>query len=72
MFLGEDLLAWVVLAFGGAMLAGNAAAMVRRRAEPRRAGELTRAPLRRTVPYVLVGLVATVWALASLASQTSG
>ena len=29
MFLGEDLLAWLVLAFGGAMAVGNPLAIVR-------------------------------------------
>ncbi|MEY3749260.1 MAG: hypothetical protein RLZZ449_1154, partial [Actinomycetota bacterium] len=34
MFLGEDLLAWLLLAFGGAMFVGNIAALLRPRAEP--------------------------------------
>ena len=31
MFLGDDLLAWLVIALGGAMCAGNIAALVRPR-----------------------------------------
>ena len=49
-FLGEDLLAWLVLAFGGAMLVGNVAALVRPPARPR-PGELSRAPLGRSLVF---------------------
>ncbi|MET0144813.1 MAG: hypothetical protein ABW328_08530 [Ilumatobacteraceae bacterium] len=66
MFLGDDLLAWLVLALGGALLVGNVAAIVRPPAEPREEGALERAPLARSIAMGAVGLVATVWALASL------
>lgn len=66
MFLGPDLVPLLMLAFGGAMVAGNVAAMVRPRANPRKAGELTRAPWRRTVPFTLIGLVVGLWGLATL------
>ena len=65
MFLGDDLIPYLVLAVGGALLVGNLAAMVR----PRRAGDsgkAVRAPARRAVPLALVGLVAAIWALATL------
>lgn len=65
MFLGDDLIPYLVLAVGGALLVGNLAAMVR----PRRVGEggaPVRAPARRAVPLALVGLVAAIWALATL------
>lgn len=67
LFLGEDLLAWLVLAVGGALAVGNALALVR---PPRqtRPGELTRAPVGRSLVMLVVGLVASVWALASLAA----
>ncbi len=68
MFLGPDILAWLLLAFGAAMAAGNVAAMMRPRANPRRAGELSRAPWRRTVPFTLIGLVVAFWGLATLLS----
>lgn len=68
MFLGPDLVPFLILAFGGAMLVGNVTAMARRRPVPRREGEMERAPLCRTLPYALIGLVATVWAIASLVS----
>ena len=59
MFLGEDLLVWLVLAFGGAMLVGNVLALARPRGEER-------APLARTVVMAAVGGVAALWALVSL------
>lgn len=67
LFLGEDLLAWLLLALGGALVVGNVLALVRppREAKP---GELTRAPTGRSVLMIAAGMVAAVWALASLAS----
>ncbi|MFZ9383912.1 MAG: hypothetical protein ACO27U_04480 [Ilumatobacteraceae bacterium] len=67
MFLGEDLLAWLVLALGGALLVGNGLAIVRPPAQ-RKDGDLERAPVARSALMALVGLVAAVWALASLVS----
>lgn len=68
MFLGEDLLAWLVLALGGALLIGNVAAIVRPPDTPREEGALERAPVTRSIVMAVVGLVAAVWALASLIS----
>jgi len=65
LFLGKDLLAWLVLALGGALAAGNLLAIVRPPERPK-SGELARAPVRRSVTMAVVGLVAAVWALASL------
>jgi hypothetical protein len=65
-FLGDDLLAWLVLALGGALLVGNVAAIVRPPAEPREENALQRAPIARSAVMAGVGLIATVWALASL------
>ena len=45
MFLGDDLLAWLVLALGGALLVGNVAAIVRPPDEPREEGALRQAPV---------------------------
>lgn len=67
MFLGPDLLPLLVLAFGGAMFVGNGAAIFRSR-EPRKEGELERAPVGRSVVMALVGLVASIWAIATLVS----
>ncbi len=66
MFLGEDLLAWIVLALGGALFAGNLLAVVRPPAGPRAEGELERAPVARSLVYAGIGLVAALWALGSL------
>lgn len=66
MFLGEDLLAWMVLAFGGAMFVGNLAAVFKPRVAPREEGELTQAPKVRSITMALFGLVASLWAIASL------
>jgi hypothetical protein len=65
MFLGDDLLPWLTLALGGALLVGNGLALLRPPEKPKQ-GELDRAPLVRTVAQMAIGLVATVWALASL------
>ena len=68
LFLGEDLLAWLVLALGGAMVVGNVMALVRPPAKTAR-GELGRPRLPRTLVMIVVGLLAAVWAVASLASR---
>ncbi|HET6954073.1 MAG TPA: hypothetical protein VFI47_27150 [Acidimicrobiales bacterium] len=65
MFLGEDLLAWLVLALGAALAGGSLMALVRPPAAPRE-GDLARAPLARSLVMIVVGTVAAVWALASL------
>jgi hypothetical protein len=65
LFLGNDLLAWLVLALGGAMAVGNALALVR---PPERAkeGDLPRAPVGRSLVMLVIGAVAALWAIASL------
>lgn len=68
MFLGADLLAWLVLAFGGALFAGNLLAIVKPPVRQLDEGNLERAPVARSVVYAGIGLVAAVWALASLIS----
>jgi hypothetical protein len=65
MFLGEDLLAWLVLALGAAMAVGSVMALVRPPAAPKE-GELARAPLGRSLVMIAVGTLAALWALASL------
>jgi len=63
-FLGDDLLAWLILALGGALFAGNVMALVK--PPPPKEGDLPKAPLWRVLLMGGVGLVAAVWALASL------
>lgn len=64
---GPDLLAYLVLALGGAMAAGSILALVRP-PDARQAGDLEQAPVGRSVAFAAVGLVAGLWALASLLS----
>ena len=65
MFLGDDLLTYLVLAFGAALLAGNALALVRPPSGPEGAPP-SRPPLARTLTMMAIGFVATVWAVATL------
>lgn len=68
MFLGDDLLTYLVLAIGGAMFVGNGLAVVRPPARPRE-GELERAPVGRSLVMAGLGLLAALWAIASLAGS---
>ena len=68
LFLGKNLLAWLLLALGAALALGNGLALVRPPNKPSedRKGELDRAPVGRSLLMAVVGLVAAVWALATL------
>lgn len=68
MFLGDDLLKWLVLALGGALFAGNLVALVKPPPTPKE-GDLARAPMARSVFMGVLGLLASLWALASLVSS---
>jgi hypothetical protein len=63
LFLGEDFLPWMVLAFGAALVVGPLLALFR---PPKDTTTGERPPLARTVVMVLIGAVAAVWGLASL------
>lgn len=65
MFLGEDLIQWLLLALGGALFAGNLMAVIKPPATHEE-GSLERAPVARSLTFALLGLVAAVWALATL------
>jgi hypothetical protein len=67
-FLGEDLLAYLVLAVGGALFVGNLLAVVRPPQRQLDDTHLERAPVVRSVVYAGIGLIAAIWALASLIS----
>lgn len=67
-FLGEDLLPFLVLAFGGALFVGNLLAVVRPPQQQLDETHLERAPVVRSLSFALVGLVAAIWAIASLVS----
>lgn len=67
MLLGDDLLPLLVLAIGAALALGSGFALVRPPAEGKRAeGELERPPLARSLVMIAIGLVAALWAAASL------
>ncbi len=66
MFLGEDLLAWLVIALGGAMCAGNIAALVRPPKKRRDANDLVKAPILRSLVMATNGGIAALWSLVSL------
>ena len=67
-FLGDDLLPFLVLAFGGALFVGNLLAVLKPPREQLDETHLERAPVARSLSFALVGLVAAIWAIASLAS----
>jgi hypothetical protein len=66
LFLGQDLLAWLVLALGGALAVGNVLAVVRPPEGGPEDGDLVRAPLARSLAMATIGFLAAVWAVASL------
>jgi hypothetical protein len=67
-FLGEDLLAYLVLAFGAALCVGNFLAIVKPPERQLDERHLERAPVARSLLYAGIGLLAAIWALASLIS----
>lgn len=64
-FLGDDILSWLLLAMGGALAVGNAMALVRP-PQRRDEGDLEEAPLVRSLVMIVIGAAAALWALASL------
>jgi hypothetical protein len=66
LFLGDDLLAWLVVAIGGALAVGTLLALARPRPEDNDDGKLTRPPLARSVLMILLGSIAALWGVASL------
>ena len=68
MLLGEDTLVLLVLAIGAAMFVGNAMAILRPPERPRAENDLARAPITRSVVMMVIGLTASIWAIASLVS----
>ena len=68
LFLGGKFFAWMMLAFGGALLVGNIAAMVHRPADLEESS-IERPPKRRTVTMISIGSIVTIWAVASLIAK---
>lgn len=65
MFLGEDLLPWLVLAIGGALAVGTTLALLRPPKEHEN-GDLDRPPIARSVVMIALGSIAAIWGIASL------
>ncbi len=64
---GADLLPLLVLALGAALVGGNVLALLRPPSS-RAEGDLQRPPPTRSAVMIAIGLVAAVWALATLIS----
>jgi hypothetical protein len=69
MFLGKDLIVWLLLALGAAMFAGNVMALVKPPPARRDDGDLERAPRSRSITMAVIGLVVAVAALAALVAR---
>lgn len=65
---GPDLLAYLVLAFGGAMFVGNVAALVRPPAK-RTTDMMRQAPRGRTIAMAVLGGIVSLWAIASILTR---
>lgn len=73
MIFGENLLALLVLAIGAALAFGNLMALVRPRPEHDIGeDELERPPLVRSLAMIAFGVLAAIWALASLVAADDG
>lgn len=66
LFLGENLLPLLALAFGGALVVGPGLALIKPPATPKNEDDLARPPLIRTLVFIALGAVMVFWALASL------
>ncbi len=70
----DDVLRELLVAFGGALFLGNVLALWRRRSEAQPAsreknGQLTQAPLIRSVLYGAIGFVFMAWGIASIVTR---
>lgn len=65
MFLGDNLLPWLLLALGGALGVGNVLAIVRPPVDGE-TGEVRQVPLGRSIGMAVVGFIVAIWGLASL------
>ncbi|CAB4729146.1 unannotated protein [freshwater metagenome] len=63
----KTLLGWLILALGGALFVGNLLAIVKPPPAPKE-GDLSRAPLSRSIFMGALGFIAAIWALATLLS----
>jgi len=68
LFLGENLLPLLALAFGGALVVGPGLALIKPPETRKNETDLERPPLGRTLAFMALGALMAVWALASLLS----
>lgn len=66
LFLGKDLIVWLLLALGAALFVGNVLALVRPPDQQRREGDLEQAPRARSLSQAVVGLLVALASLAAL------
>lgn len=66
MFLGENLIVYLVLALGAALAVGNILALVKPPEKPQGEGDLQQAPKARSMGMALIGTIAALWAVVSL------
>ena len=69
MFLGKDLIVWLLLALGGALFVGNVMALIRPPNSARTDGDLEQAPRIRSLTMAAIGFVVSVAAIAALLSR---
>jgi hypothetical protein len=65
-FLGDDLLAWLLLALGAALAVGTLLALLRPPPADGSDGPGQRPPLPRSLVMIGIGLIAAIWGAASL------
>jgi hypothetical protein len=66
MFLGENLIVYLVLALGAALAVGNILAMVKPPEKPQGENDLQMAPKGRSLGMALIGIIAALWSIVSL------
>lgn len=66
MFLGENLIVYLVLALGGALAVGNILALVKPPEQPKVDGDLASAPKGRSLVMAVIGSIAALWSIVSL------
>jgi hypothetical protein len=62
--LGDDFLAYLTLAIGGALVVGNVLALLR--PQDGAEGDVVKAPLGRSMIQITIGGIASIWALATI------
>ena len=69
MFLGKDLIVWMLLALGGALFVGNLMAVARPPVAPKHDDDLAQAPRARSLTMAAIGLVVALAALGALIAR---